>query len=181
MSYGTTERVELRKDTKSFNAGITNNVILKEVKAEMKSTKNGDKFVINFTLEGPEGEIFNHTEWGQEEAGKIVNQNKRLRRWINELTDEDSFPTNFISWEDCANRFVAALPNNYSNTKLQIKLTYKDNGYLEMPKYDPTVKNMADNTLRISNSDKVVKGIVVSPSSVEDLGTADLGADDLIF
>lgn len=180
MSYGTTERTELRKDNKSFNAGITNNVILENAKAEMKSTKDGDKFVINFTIIGPGGEVFNHTEWGQEEDSKIINQNKRLRRWINELTGTDSFASSFNSWEDCANQFIAALPANYSTIKLQIKLTYKDNGYLEMPKYDPTVKNMSDNTLVVSKNDKITK-IVATPSSTDDLGTTELGADDLVF
>lgn len=154
MRYGTNEKAELKQDTKYFQSGgIHNNVKLQSVKfSNSKQDGSGDKQVIDFLIIGENGELFNHREWPQEEDGKIKNQSVRLRRWVKELTGTDSFPTTFASWNECAHIFIASVLGN--TTLLQVKLLYNDKGFLEMPKYDSSVRSMADATLTISKSEE---------------------------
>jgi hypothetical protein len=175
--YGTSEKKELQENSKQFEVGITNNVVLTEVKAYTRTTKKGEQFAIDFILTNSDGGVHTHIEWEADSDSKMLNQNKRLRRWVKEITGTDSFGNSFTSWEECANSFIRSL-GNYSSVKLQIKLLYNDKGYLEMPKYDPTVKNMSEPTLSISKSEEpnLVKPTVAS-TQVDDLPTTTANLD----
>ncbi len=177
--YGTTNNVELNKDTLPFEAGINNNVVIKNVSFEnAKKDGTSDKTVIRVTFEGEKGQSYTHTEFPITDGDdkKIESQMKRLKRIVKEVTGNE-FPTNFTSWEDCATSFIRSL-GNYATTKLQIKLLYNDKGYLEMPKYDPTVRNMNEPTLSISKSEETK---LVRPSatgtSVDDLNVTNDNLD----
>ena len=162
-----------------FDGGIHSGVIIEKISYEnAKKDGTSDKTVIRVTFEGEKGESYTHTEFpvtdGDEK--KIESQMKRLKRIVKEVTKTD-FATNFTSWEECANSFIRSL-GNYSSVKLQIKLLYNDKGYLEMPKYDPTVRNMSEPTLSISKSEepKLVKPTVAG-TQVDDLPTTTANLD----
>lgn len=137
--YGTTEKIQLRENN-NFTSGINQNVT---INAEFRSPKKdgtGDK-VLCIDISGNAGQKFTVTEWSQSEEKTITNQLTRLRRWVKEVTGQDSFGTQFSSYEDMANKFAEAV--NGKGTLLEIKLVYGDNGYLQMPKYDGCVKAMS--------------------------------------
>jgi hypothetical protein len=176
MSYGA-NNVELNRDTPLFDVGINNNVVIKTVAFEnAKKDGTSDKTVIRITFEGELGQTYTHTEFPvtDNDEKKIISQMKRLKRIVKEVTGNE-FQTNFNSWEDCATSFIRSL-GNYATTKLQIKLLYNDKGYLEMPKYDPTVKNMKEPTLSISKSEepKLIKSVNASSEAEITASNADL-------
>jgi hypothetical protein len=149
--YGTTEEVKLRESV-PFQAGVTSNVKITKIAFEnAKEDGTSDKTVIAIYLEGPNGEKFRQTEWLQNEADKMKNQMVRLKRWVKE-TNGNNFPTNHNSWEDCAKSFIDFM-NGYQNELYQVKFLYGTK-YLEIPKYDPTVRNMKNPTLSLSTSDQ---------------------------
>jgi hypothetical protein len=177
--YGTTEKVELRENN-NFTSGINQNVT---INAEFRSPKKdgtGDK-VLCIDITGNAGQKFTVTEWSQSEEKTITNQLTRLRRWVKEVTGQDSFGTQFSSYEDMVNKFAEAV--NGKGTLLEIKLVYGDNGYLQMPKYDGCVKAMSSPsrlTLSANEASRLTKPSA-TPTADTDLGLSTDTSDDLPF
>jgi hypothetical protein len=73
---------------------------------------------------------------------------------------------------------------NGKNTLLEIKLVYKTGTkYLEMPKYDGCVRAMSNATRLQLSAAELAKCTIqlATPSTTDELGTQDLGSDDLVF
>ena len=177
MSYGSNEKTEL-KENNYFVAGINQNAT---ITAEFRSPKKdgtGDK-ILCIDLLGEKGQKFTITEWPGQDEPKIKNQLTRLRRWVKEVTGEDSFPTMFPSFEEMANVFITIVSNKPA--LLEFKLVYNDKGYLEMPKYDGCVRAMSNPsrlTLSSSEQEKTTKAKIDPTADVELMGTA---TDELGF
>lgn len=176
--YGTTDKIELR-ESNNFNPGINQNVTVSAQFRSPRKDNSGDA-VLCIDIEGPTGQKLTVTEWAQDTEDKMKNQLVRLRRWVKEVTGTDTFPTQFTSYQDMANKFADIV--NQKDTLLEIKLVYGSKGYLEMPKYDGCVRAMSNNTrLALSSSEaaKTTKPTAnPTDSTVLDMGTT---TDELPF
>lgn len=180
MSYGNQEKQEL-KESNYFNPGINQNATIKGEFRSPKKDGSGDK-ILCIDITGERGQKFTITEWPGDDDKKITNQTTRLRRWVKEVTGEDTFGTQFSSFEDMANQFCAAV--NGKGTLLEFKLVYKEGTkYLEMPKYDGCVRAMS-NPSRLILSGKEASKLVPSestPSTEDELGLTLSVNDSLDF
>lgn len=178
--YGNNEKTEL-KESSYFVAGINQNVT---INAEFRSPKkdgSGDpKLCIDIL--GQHGEKNTVLESPAQDETKAVNQIKRLRRWVKEITGADTFPTAFASYEEMVKQFCETV--NGKNTLLEVKLVYQEGSdkYLEMPKYDGCVRAMSNPTrLQLSPAETLrCTPHKAVPSTDDDLA-AGAPTDDLPF
>ena len=175
--YGSNNREELKENV-SFNPGINQNVTIKaEFRSPKKDGTSEPKLCIDIL--GQNGQKNTVLEGPAQDETKAVNQIKRLRRWVKEVTGADTFPTAFASYEDMVKQFCETV--NGKNTLLEVKLVYKEGSdkYLEMPKYDGCVRAMSNpSRLSLSTSEKArcIPSAATPTSEVDlvmDMGTSD--------
>jgi hypothetical protein len=174
MSYGTTEIINLEENNNKyafFIAGINQNVTAKASYRNAKNDGSSENWILGIDVIGQNGEKITIRE---KPAENPINQLKRLKSWVKEITGEDIFPSTFNDFKHMAETFSEMI--NEFSTLLEIKLIYNGKFYknyptLEMPGYLGCVRSMTNpKRLELSESEKTkcIKP-TATPSSSEEL------------
>lgn len=165
--------------TKQFAPGITENVKITGIVRENSKDDGSGTEVLRFYFEGPEGELFTHTEfpidadrlrelakgWNNADPDKVVeNAFKDLGARIKHilasfLPEEEIIVKDAKGWEDYCDKIVALAGKKYEGVLLRIKVVLNTKDYNSFPKkaLSRSYQNMEEkNLLRITRYDRIV-------------------------
>ena len=160
---------KIESEDRKFNFidfGIHENVMLTDILIDVSPT---GKDYLGFTFTSEDGKQLTKTEWQptiKEDQGhdvlisKIKNQAKRIKhimaRYMSE--DETKVEYNYDNWVKYASAVKAKLDPVKGGSKMRIKATYDNKGYVSLPNYVPFIESMAipaaDSKLSILSNDR---------------------------
>lgn len=143
---------------KKFKAGVNENVVLKSVTLERVTTQSYDGFALDFIYE-KEGDEHRDRMFPIDESKvqprsvykngiretqtieQAINQaysnfNSKVKHVICNFVEEEKFEQTVkksTSFEDFARKVISLLPQNYSNIRGELLLSYDNNGFLQVP------------------------------------------------
>lgn len=192
MSYNVNvnQNTVAEQANKQFQGGIHGNVALESVTFESpKKDGSGDPVLI-FTFKGKNGETFRHIEWAVDPSRAadpvkaFENQGKRVKHILSKFIPEDEVVISGVSsYAEFAAKVIELLGTANEGKKVAIKLVYmRDSAKanLVFTKYLGFIGTDAS-SLSIGKNESATPPPAPSASTEEDLGTTELGADDLNF
>lgn len=155
-----------------FDGGIHDGVIIEKISYENVKKDDSGKMILAFHFKGAKGETFRHVEWPIEESdakaeSKVANMGKRVKHILSKFMPEENIVINNVTtFEQYANAIVTLAGSSFNGKTFSIKLLYDDKNNLGFPKYVGFIAKDAG-TLKISNTEKIVKEQPTSTGAVE--------------
>jgi hypothetical protein len=156
------------------DAGVRIPCVLAEIKQDEQSGG------WDFTFQDATGATIRHREWvvdyeRPDAADKEMKQAKRLKHILTKYLPEGAELPQAQNSEDLLQKCVQALGSSFAGKQVNLKVTFKDNGYLQVAPYVPfmelgtTPEN--ESKLRFTNIDITTRPQADAPSTV---ATADV-------
>lgn len=187
-------KIETVSATGRIPAGIQEDVVISEVKVE--TSPNGNMFIA-FTFE-KDGANVTQTEWEpkrwpdmddarfQEACTKQV---KHIMQILECYYPKEVLNFSGETYKAFAEWVKALMDKADLSKKLRVKFVYKDNGYVELPKYcvykfiEPMTVSKEDSKIKELSIDRFIKPVVADKETpvVNPLNSTEVKVDDLPF